>query len=386
MSSPQRKPTILPFRVLQAFFALVLVANTVSDALRAQSAAQVQERTANKPAVAPSRTSTADKPKVRGETFVALASGLEDVNQGRPPGSLLELKMLEQQQSLVAEKIERVTVNVQQGLAQGSGVIITPDGYVLTAAHVAGAPGRKAWLHMHDGTRVEALTMGMNRNRDAGLLRIVEGQRSTPWPYATLGQVGSLRRGQWVVASGHPGGWDQDRGAVIRVGRVLKISSSRNKEGQLRAHTLLTDCALIGGDSGGPLFDLEGHLVGIHSRIGTNVDDNMHVPVDVFSDSWDRMVNSETWGQLPGFRPVIGVEGTDSDSRALIKRVEPDGPAQRAGIQPGDLVIAFDGDKISTFSDLKMKVEATMPGDTIVLTIMREQNLLRIPVVVGIPK
>ncbi|MEZ6136487.1 MAG: trypsin-like peptidase domain-containing protein [Pirellulaceae bacterium] len=335
--------------------------------------------------VAPPRTSLKPVSPARsrageGETYVALAQGLRDVFAGKEPSTLQELRLLEVQQSLVAKAIEQVTVNVQQGAAQGSGVIITPDGYVLTAAHVAGGADRDAYLLLNDGTRVKARTLGMNRSKDAGLMKIVD-QRDGPWPHATLGRSSDLKVGQWCIASGHPGGWRPERGAVIRVGRVLSISKS---PGEDEANTLFTDCALIGGDSGGPLFTLEGKLIGIHSRIGTDVVDNMHVPIDVYASSWDRMAAKEVWGMLPGFQPIIGVSGGKTNDAPTIVGVAPNGPAERAGIMAGDTVLSVDGVSITTFAELQMAVQATMPGDVIVLKIKRDQQILRIPVTVGV--
>ncbi len=315
-----------------------------------------------------------------GATYVALASGLQSVFSGREPSSLQELRALELQQSRVAKAIERVTVNVQQGSAQGSGVIITADGYVLTAAHVAGGKDRDAKVILNDGTTLRARTLGLNRDKDAGLIKI-EDPRFLPSPYATIGRSSDLRPGQWCIASGHPGGWKSDRGAVIRVGRILKISKSRVEN---EAHTLFTDCALIGGDSGGPLFTLEGKLIGIHSRIGTDVEDNMHVPIDVFATSWDRMVNREVWGMLPGYQPVIGVGGTKDDDRPLIASVEPGLAASNAGLQVGDLVLACDETSIFTFAELRQHVVQSMPGDVIIFRVQRGEQILQIPVTVGV--
>ena len=330
--------------------------------------------------IAAKATVSAGDQAVDGMTYVALASGLQSVFSGREPGSLQELKALELQQSLVAQAIERVTVNVQQGSAQGSGVIITADGYVLTAAHVAGGRDRDAIVILNDGTQLKARPLGMNRDKDAGLLKI-EDSRLFPLPYASIGRSSDLRVGQWCVASGHPGGWKAERGAVVRVGRVLKISKSR---GDREAHTLFTDCALIGGDSGGPLFTLEGKLIGIHSRIGTDVEDNMHVPVDVFAASWDRMVNREVWGMLPGYQPVIGVGGKTDGGLPRIETVETGGAAHQAGVQVGDLVLACDGNPISTFAELKQHVEMSMPGDVIILKVKRGDQVLQLPITVGV--
>lgn len=321
------------------------------------------------------------KPKrtIRGNTYVALASGLERIFDGSDPASLAELKLLETQQSRVAKQIEAVTVNVQQGAAQGSGVIITENGYVLTAAHVAGGAGREATLIMSDGRRVRARTLGLNKYKDAGLMKIEPGQ-SEKWPYATLAESGSMSVGQWAVAVGHPGGWNRERGSVIRVGRILKIKADA-KSGT--PNTIFTDCALIGGDSGGPLFTIKGELIGIHSRIGTKVEENMHVPIDVFDESWNRMVKSEVWGVLPGYAPWLGVRGSSNNDRPVIEAVTRGGPAHKAGLEAGDLIVAFDGTRITTFAELKMGVEARMPGDTVLLNIQRDGESLRIPVVIG---
>ncbi len=361
--------TVLP----QASFAqsTVLEPPVVVDSNRQPA---VEERLAAKPVV-PSASSSS-----QGATFVALEPGLASVFDGREPTTLAELRALEVQQQRVAEAIDRVTVNVQQGTAQGSGVIIREDGYVLTAAHVAGDANRDATVILSDGTRLRARTLGMNRDKDAGLIKIVEMRGDGKFPYATPGKSEDLKIGQWCIASGHPGGWRSDRGAAIRVGRVLSIKRDRQGE----AHTLFTDCALIGGDSGGPLFTLEGKLVGIHSRIGTDVSDNMHVPIDVFSASWTRMVRKEVWGALPGFQPIIGVSGTKGDTRPLLSEVDPLGPAAHAGLQAGDLVMAVDGTKIRSFDELRMAVGARSPGDVMILKIQRGEEILKLPVIVGV--
>lgn len=323
---------------------------------------------------------SAVKPAVYGMTYTALSPELKPITDGREPTSLEELKALERQQSQVAKAIQQVTVNIQQGSAQGSGVIVTEDGYILTAAHVAGGPGRNATVILHDGTRLRAQTLGMNRDHDAGLIRI-EGS-SRKFAHASLGQSKDLNVGQWVIGAGHPGGWQADRGTVIRVGRIQR-KMPRYKD----PHTLFTDCALIGGDSGGPLFTLDGTLIGIHSRIGTDVTDNMHVPVDVFRDSWDRMARKEAWGVLPGFGPpYIGVRAADADGPAVLSTVDLEGPAGEAGLQVGDLVTQFDDKKITVFQDLREAVQATSPGDVVQITVRRGSQLLRLPVRIGTEK
>lgn len=372
--------------------------------------------TANKLVIPQPQIKPQTKPRgvFPGITFVALEEGLDRVARGAEPRSIRELQLLEDQQSKVSQKIIEVTVNVQQGTAQGSGVIITPDGYVLTAAHVAGKPGREATVILSDGRRVRAKTLGTNRGMDAGLMQILDlpSSRSTAdrsdagrsvaggyvakgavvtasadstasisgdvWPHATLGKSEDLHPGQWVIATGHPGGWIEDRSAVVRAGRLLNIMRS----------TIVSDCALIGGDSGGPLFDLNGRLIGIHSRIGTETADNMHVPIDVYQDSWDRLAAGQAWGTLPGYKPVIGVvgpedNGTATSQPAEIVKVINGSPAAAAGLKEGDIVVRFDDSAVATFEELQRAVEGVAPGDRVSVEVDRQGQRLRLRIIVG---
>jgi serine protease Do len=316
----------------------------------------------------------------KGTTYVSLEPSLKSLFQGEDPKSLADLKALQDQQSKVAAKINQVTVNLQHGSTQGSGVLINEDGYILTAAHVAGKPKQKMWVVLHDGRRVEGVSMGVNRDTDAGLVRILKNrdQNNQPWPHAALPAVGErVKSGQWCIAGGHPGGWMADRPAVIRVGRILRVTDS----------TIVSDCSLIGGDSGGPLFDLQGKLIGIHSRIGIDVDDNMHVPMNVYMDSWDRLANSEAWGVLPGFRPIIGVTAdrqSDTKNECVVGTVAPRGPAAKAGIAPGDRIVRFNGTEINSFDKLKEEVDSMVPGERVNIEVLRDGQKVNLKLIIGV--
>ena len=208
----------------------------------------------------------------------------------RPAAPLLNnprnVQDLHQIQTRVEDVVRRCTpavVGVLLGSSQGSGVIISPDGYVLTAAHVAKEANREVTLVLADGRRVKATTLGMNRTLDSGLIKI-----TTPGKYThvSVGNSADLRVGQWCIALGHPGGYRRDRPPPVRLGRILTH----------HGRAIGTDCTLIGGDSGGPLFDLDGNVVGIHSRIGSSAQANVHVPIDTFIETWDRLLKSEVWG------------------------------------------------------------------------------------------
>lgn len=294
--------------------------------------------------------------------------------RGEVPMSIEQLRLLERQQRGVANSAGSCTVSVQIGPAQGCGVIITESGYILTAAHVAMRPNKRASVTLSNGRAVRATTLGMNRNFDAGLMKIDPNQNNgRPWPHATLGTSKELVAGMWCIATGHPGGYDHARGPVTRVGRILRA----------RPDAIETDCALIGGDSGGPLFDLSGKLIAVHSRIGNDVSENLHVPVDVYGVSWDRLRKSEAWGFLPGFRPVLGVTGNQNSERAVVDIVRTGSPAEEAGIQPSDVIEQFGDVSITDFDSLKAAVSDTMPGERVQVWINRNGKSIKLSVEVG---
>ncbi|MCU0718356.1 MAG: S1C family serine protease [Pirellula sp.] len=337
---------------------------------------QPQSRTSAKPAVPSYFSTVVDSPSAT--TKIPIADALKSLALGADPRDKNELVLLQKQQASLSKLLPLVTVNLQHGNTQGSGVIVSGDGYILTAAHVAGKASQRIQITLHDGTRVEGESLGLNRNEDAGVVKITTPltDPNQPWPHACLGRSSDLRNGSWVIAVGHPGGWQSDRPAVIRVGRVLKMIDS----------TMVTDCPLIGGDSGGPLFDLEGKLIGIHSRIGVDVEENMHVPVEVFYNNHERLISREVWGALPGFQPFIGVAGARdevSNGKCLIQEVGRDTPAFRAGIKAGDIILKFDGNEITKFQQLKDAVDSMVPGDSVLVEIERDSQKMRLRLVIG---
>lgn len=319
-------------------------------------------------------TAAATRPRVVGTEVQVPPELTQLVTLGGNPNSIDELQLLERQQQRVADSARASTVSIRIGPAQGCGVIITESGYILTAAHVAMRPGKKAQILLPDGRVVRGTTLGMNRHVDGGLVRIEPDQNNgKPWPHATLGKSADLAVGMWCIATGHPGGFDRDRGPVTRVGRIL----------QIREGAITTDCALIGGDSGGPLFDLSGRLIAIHSRIGNDVADNLHVPVDHYDSSWDRLARGEAWGYLPGFKPVLGVTGSGDLEEARIVGVRPGSPAEGAGLQPEDVVVRFGDTVITNFESLRNAVADTMPGERLSVLVQRAEKRFRVNVEIG---
>lgn len=297
------------------------------------------------------------------ETAVELPQSLTQIyGRGGVPESLPQLIEMERQQQIIAARASACTVNVSIGPAQGCGVIVTGTGYILTAAHVGMRPGKNATVTFSNGRTASATTLGMNRKVDAGLMKINEGQNNgLPWPHASLGRSEGLRTGMWCIASGHPGGYDRERGPVMRVGRILRVNEG----------SIVTDCALIGGDSGGPLFDLSGKLIAVHSRIGNDVADNLHIPIQHYDESWDRLTASEAWGYLEGFKPVLGISGRFNHENAQVFGVKVDSPAEVAGIKVGDVIEQFGDVAISDFESLTAAISDTMPGERVQIWIKR---------------
>ena len=253
--------------------------------------------------------------------------------------------------------------------ATGSGVIINEDGLIMTAGHVTEAAGKELTIIFPDGRSVKGESLGANRTRDAGLARITEEGK---WPFAKIGDSKKAKLGEWLIAMGHPGGYDLNRSPPIRLGRLISSGSM----GMLR-----TDCTLVGGDSGGPLFNLEGEVIGIHSSIGGSLAENRHVPSSVFKAGWDRMLAGEIWGSLGMMaagvnpdRPMLGVRMNDSNGQVTVDKVFPNSPAKRAGIEDGDVILKIDGIAAEQMSDVVDQVSSSSAGDILEVQIMRDDK------------
>lgn len=280
------------------------------------------------------------------------------------PQSLEELAAIQGRVQSLVESLQAVTVGIRRGPAQGTGVIVSRDGYVLTAAHVSGPPGRRVTLIQNDGSMLEGVSLGRHKVLDAGLVKITE---SRDWPVAKIANVGGLKEGDWVIGTGHPGGFEGDRLPVVRLGRVI---------GKMK-WIIHTDVTLVGGDSGGPLFDLNGNVVAIHSRIGPGAELNFHVPTSAYIDNWhwmtageDRPVSTESGG------PVLGVDGEDVRNGCRVLRVFPGRPAQAAGLREGDIITKVDHRFVFNLEDLIASVNHYSPGENVVLQFKRDGQMM----------
>jgi serine protease Do len=318
-----------------------------------------------------------------------------DVARTTAPENLQELKALQATVEKVVEKCTPPTVAILYGPSAGSGVIVSEDGLVLTAAHVIrdyssprkgsleGRPlpftsGKPVKVMLPDGTKVNAKTLGINEGMDSGMVQITDkGPNGGKWPYAKVARSGNVQKGQWVVALGHPNGPKEGRSPVARLGRI---------EGSTKS-VLRTDCTLVGGDSGGPLFDLSGNVIGIHSRIGLPISQNIHVQTDRFKDDWDKLVAGE-WVDKPasaqGARAYFGVVFPDDEEEdAWLREVEDDGPAGKAGLKPGDTIMKYNDAVVKTVKQFRKQLEGAKPGDKVKITARRGANLMTVTVTLG---
>lgn len=303
------------------------------------------------------------------------AADTAQVLAAKAPANAAELKLIQDQLLKVIDRVMPATVAVEIRGAAGSGVIVNKEGLVLTAAHVVGRAGRKGWVELPDGRRLRGHSLGADHDADAGMMQIDDPPKDLPFVPVSTGPA--LAAGQWVVTIGQPGGIVADRAPPVRFGRVL-----------FRGDGLLcTDCELVGGDSGGPLFDMKGEVVGIHSSIGPMVTHNFHVPVTSFQEGWDRLLAGEVWGghyeDGADPKPRLGVQGSAEAGNCVITAIFPGMPAERAGLKEGDVITAVDGRPINTFDELQRIVFHKESGDRLKLSVTREGKSLEIVAVLG---
>ena len=289
-------------------------------------------------------------------------------------GTLLaDLVAFEEHVGQITDRVIGATVAITLGRNEGTGVIVSPDGYIVTVGHVFLDDKRiRARVILSDGRRVWADALGCNYTRDYGLLKL---DGDGPWPYVEMGTSADLEVNDPCFAVGHTGGHDRQRTASLRWGQI------QSTQGRF----LQSDCAINKGDSGGPLFDFDGRVIGIHSRIYPPLDENYHVPIDACRDSWDRLIDPEIqrWTESrswrgSGFRgngAFMGVNLRDKDG-CFVDGVTPNFPAEKAGIKAGDFIIEMDDRTITNRLDLTRTLSRKRPGDVISVIVLRGQEQL----------
>ncbi|MEM1097480.1 MAG: trypsin-like peptidase domain-containing protein [Planctomycetota bacterium] len=273
------------------------------------------------------------------------------------------------------------TVAIHLGDGTGSGVIVSPDGLILSVAHVTGAPGQRAAVYFADGSVAAAETLGLEPNTDCGMLRLLA---PGPWPFVELAANHATEQHDGpmlldpntpVLALGHPGGFDATRPVHARFGHVLSVETDDQ--------TIQTDAALTAGDSGGPLLDREGKVIAIHARVGPRLDQNYHVPVARFLEQWTRLLE----GGPPTAR--LGAVGRDTLTGFRVGGTEPASPAERAGLTRGDVIVGFNGVALGRPPDgrnLRSFLALRRAGDQAELRIQRRGQFMNLSVTLDAPR
>lgn len=202
-------------------------------------------------------------------------------------GQQLDYKLIESTVQQVVKRVVPATVAVEEfdtirnkvsGIGRFSAVVVTPEGHILSVAHGA-SPNKVYQVTFSDGKKVLALGLGSIKDADAAMLKIIPAGK---WPYAEMGWSSGLAPFQPLISLGYPGSMKHSGPALVRFGY---ITASTFHPGFF-CHTALMEP----GDSGGPSFDINGRVIGIHSRISQVLDGNFEVPIDTFRRYWDQLL------------------------------------------------------------------------------------------------
>jgi putative serine protease PepD len=297
----------------------------------------------------------------RGTTLSSAPQGSSSVNAA--PGSVTAAA-----QTVLPSTVD-IRATLAQGEAEGSGVVLTANGDILTNNHVV-AGSRELTVTMQDGSELPATVVGTSPSYDIAVIRVQGASGLTP---ATLGDSNSLQVGQPVVAIGSPRGLTGTvtTGIVSAFDRTVTV---QGEDGQAVVYNgLQTDAPINQGNSGGPLVNLDGQLVGINSAIETtgqnagSIGLGFAIPIDQARRVAEEIMNTGT-----ATKPVLGVQGSiaaSSDDGAQIAAVQPGSPAETAGLREGDVVTKVGDAPVADFADLMARVGAHAPGEQVALTV-----------------
>lgn len=265
----------------------------------------------------------------------------------------------------------------------GSGFIVSADGYILTNAHVIDSAD-EILVRLTDKREFKARVIGADKRTDVALIKI----DASGLPAVRLGDPNALKVGEWVLAIGSPFGFDNSvtAGIVSAKGRSLPQENF--------VPFIQTDVAINPGNSGGPLFNLKGEVVGINSQIysrsGGFMGISFAIPIDVAMEVQGQL---KATGKVSRGRIGVVIQeltreladsfGLAKAQGAVVNAVEKGGPAEKAGIEAGDVILKFDGKAVGSSSDLPRVVGATRPGNKVLVQVWRKGAVKEIALLVG---
>jgi serine protease Do len=271
----------------------------------------------------------------------------------------------------------------QDARSLGSGFIISPDGYIMTNAHVVEA-GDDITVRLTDKREFTAKVIGADKRSDIAIIKI----DAANLPRVAIGDANRLKVGEWVLAIGSPFGFDNTvtAGIVSAKGRSLPQENF--------TPFIQTDVAINPGNSGGPLFNLKGEVVGINSQIYSRTGGFMGlsfaIPIDVAMDIANQLrgTGKVTRGRIGVVIQEVTKElaesfGLQKPQGALVNSVEKGGPADKAGIEQSDIILKFEGKVVNGSADLPRIVAATRPGSKASVQVWRKGAMKDLSVTVG---
>jgi serine protease Do len=279
---------------------------------------------------------------------------------------------------------QRQTPRKRRMVGQGSGFIISQDGYIMTNNHVVGEAD-KVRVQMQDGREYDAAIIGTDPPSDLAVIKI----EADDLPSLALGDSDKLEVGDWVLAVGNPFGLSHTltAGIVSAKGRSgIGVTDYEN--------FIQTDAAINPGNSGGPLVNLDGEVVGINtaivSRSGGSMGIGFAIPVNMARGIRDQLIAT---GQVTrGLLGVVIQDLTEELARSfdldkkdgiLVAQVMPDSPAEKAGLERGDVIRKIDGDEVENVATFRNRIAMTAPGTKVKLTIVRDGKSRRVKVTIG---
>jgi len=273
----------------------------------------------------------------------------------------------------------------QEVVAQGTGFFISSDGYILTNNHIV-EKAEKVTVNTVQGKEYDAKIVGTDSLTDIALLKI----DAKDVPFAELGDSAQVKVGEWVLAIGNPYGLDHTvtAGIISAKGREIDPTDSSTYQDFIQ-----TDAAINRGNSGGPLINMRGEVIGITSNIFTPTGGNIGIGFAIPSNMAKKVVvQLKEKGRVARGRLGVTVQDISdgmmkqlklaSKAGAIISNVERDSPAEKAGLKPYDVVTAINGQPVKNRSDLRMKIADVKPGQKAVMTCIRDGKEITLTAVV----
>ncbi len=291
-----------------------------------------------------------------------------------------------------------VSIVVQGGGQQGtgSGFVLTEDGFLLTNNHVveAAAEGGAIEVSFGDGEQAEAEIVGRDSGYDLAVLKI-DARNLTPLP---LGSSEDVQVGDPVIAVGSPLGLAGTVTSGIISAKERPVTAGGSVGDASYINALQTDAAINPGNSGGPLVNLAGEVIGVNSAIASlggsagiagSIGLGFAIPIDQARRTAEQIIRTgeavrpfigaNLDPRFPGQGALILEEPTENGALPLV----PGGPAELAGLQAGDIIIAIDGDRVRGSNEVIVDIRSRVPGDEVTITVLRDGQEIELPVVVG---